>query len=345
MMAVSTPERAPAQTDAGVIEEARRHRRSRRARSSRAGFVLLAGVGTLLALLLSAGSLSRAHKHPQPSPGAVNHHEGSLRVALSPNLEPGRPGWCVAATVREAALGFGCTSLLTRAHPFLGEGWAWARGAGHATRLILTPRQVTSIRVGRETVPTRAVAGAPFDLRVAVLERPIGRRRAFFPAQTITVDGSASREGAETREAMPVRYWKQPEAAPRGVCELRTSLNDLGSSWGGVVSAMRGTSGQLVGAGFVPCLDAGYALDGHALQAAVLLDAAQPARRLPAAIPGLIEIPREPGLYNTAPDLGFAEPLTAKRQGNAWIVVAGGGRNAERARIALLSSLSAALLL
>jgi hypothetical protein len=202
---------------------------------------------------------------------------------------------------------------------------------------------VRSIRVNGRTVPTRSLAGAPFDLRVAVLERPIRRRRAFIPAQVITVAGSRSTEGAETREAMPVRYWKQPEAPPRGMCELRTSLSSLRSRWGGVASAIRGTPGQLVGAGFVPCLDAGYALDGYALQAAVLLDAAQPGQRLPAAIPGLIEIPREPGLYNTAPNLGFAEPLTAKRQGDAWIVVAGAGRNAESARITLLRSLTSTL--
>ena len=36
----------------------------------------------------------------------------------------------------------------------------------------------------------------------------------------------------------------------------------------------------------------------------------------------------------------FRGPMTAKREGNAWLVVAGGGRNAEEARIRLLRHLT-----
>ena len=339
-MAVSAPERPPARVDGGVIEEARLRRRSRRLRS--AGVVFVAAVGVLLAVIAAAGTASKAPARLKSDSAAASaHYNGSLRVSLSPNLEPGRPGWCVAAAVHEVALGFGCDTLLTRAHPFLGEGWAWARGSRYATRLVLTPPHVRSILFNGSSVPTRSVQGVPFGLRVAVLERPIRPRGTLLYPEVTTVSGRSSREGAETREAMPVRYWKQPEAPPRGVCELHASpLSGLTNKWGGVVTVIRDTPGQLLGDGFLPCVDAGYWLDGYAVHAAVLLDASQPGHKLP-AIPGLIEIPRQPGVYNTAPNLGYAEPVTAKRQGHAWIVVAGGGRNAEHTRLTLLRRLTA----
>jgi hypothetical protein len=169
-------------------------------------------------------------------------------------------------------------------------------------------------------------------------------RLTLGPARVLTVDGRSVAEGAETREAMPVRYWQQPEAPPRGLCELHASaLSGLLDKWGGVVTAIRSTPGQIVGDGFVPCLDTGYMLNGHALQAAILLDASKPAHKLPGPIPGLLGITQDPGFYNTAPSLGYVNPMTAKRQGNAWIVVAGGGRNAEEARIRLLRHLTASI--
>ncbi|MGO9247522.1 MAG: hypothetical protein ACLP7W_02880 [Solirubrobacteraceae bacterium] len=107
------------------------------------------------------------------------------------------------------------------------------------------------------------------------------------------------------------------------------------------MTAIRSTPGQILGDGFLPCLDAGYMLKGYAIQAAILLDASQPAHKLPGPIPGLLPIPQDPGFYDTAPNLGYLNPMTAKRQGNAWIVLAGGGRNAQQARVALLHHLTA----
>jgi hypothetical protein len=79
------------------------------------------------------------------------------------------------------------------------------------------------------------------------------------------------------------------------------------------------------------------------MRAAVLLDAAKPGRIAPADIPGLAPIRQAPGLFNGSGDYSFKGPMTAEREGNAWIVVAGGGRNAEEARIRLLRHLTATL--
>jgi len=348
-------ERPPSQVNDGVIHEARRRSRIRRIRTVLAVMLLLlGGVGFLLAHLASSGTSKTLPARGSSLPAVTQ--DGSLRASLSPNLEPGRPGWCVSAAVHRAALGFGCAFLLTRAHPFLGEGWAWAPRTRFATSLVLTPPKVRSILFNGHRVLTRAVPGVPFHLRVAVLERParvrpvpgaarmvtLGAGRLTpSPTRVVTVDGRSSTEGAETQDAMPVRYWQQPEAPPRGLCELHASaLSGLLEKWGGVVTAIRSTPGQIVGDGFVPCLDTGYMLNGRAIQAAILLDASKPSHRLPGPIPGLLPIPRDPGFYNTAPSLGYLNPMTAKRQGNAWIVLAGGGRNAEGARLALLHRLT-----
>ncbi len=354
-MAVSTPALTSLIED-GVIEEARHRRHRRHIRAVLVGMLLLlGGVGLLLAHLAGGGTASKTPTNTAGALPAVSH-DGSLQVSLSPNLEPGRPGWCVAAAVHGFALGFGCASLLTRAHPFLGEDWAWAPSARYATSLVLTPAKVRSILFNGHRVLTRAVPGVPFGLRVAVLERPVrvrtvarsarvatvgAGRLTLGPPRLITLDGRRVTEGAETRESMPVRYWQQPEAPPRGLCELHASaLSGLVEKWGGVVTAMRSTPGQIVGGGFVPCLDTGYILDGHAFQATILLDVSQPSHKLPGPIPGLLPIPGDQGFYNTAQSLGYVNPMTAERQGNAWIVLAGGGRNAEGVRLALLRHLT-----
>jgi hypothetical protein len=355
-IAASAPERPPLQVEDGVIHDARRRHRIRLIRTVLVGMLLLGGVGVLLAHMVSNETPSKTSRGTAGSLPAVSH-DGSLQVSLSPNLEPGRPGWCVSAAVHGEALGFGCASLLTRAHPFLGEDWAWAPGARYATSLVLTPAKVRSILFNGHRVLTRTVPGVPFGLRVAMLERPVRVRTAVArsarlaivgagrltlgPTRVITLDGRRVTEGAETREAMPVRYWQQPEAPPRGLCELHASaLGRLVEKWGGVVTAMRSTPGQIVEDGFVPCLDAGYIFDGRAFQAAILLDASRPSKKLPGPIPGLLPIPGDPGFYNTPPSLGYLNPMTAKRQGNAWIVLAGGGRYAETARLALLRHLT-----
>jgi hypothetical protein len=107
-----------------------------------------------------------------------------------------------------------------------------------------------------------------------------------------------------------------------------------------VATAIRPYSEPVIGRGFLSCIDTEYYLPGRRVRTAVLLDAARPGRTAPAAIPGMQPIPQAPGLYNTTGYYTLGEPMTAKREGSAWIVVAGGGRNAEAARIRLLRHLT-----
>jgi hypothetical protein len=115
------------------------------------------------------------------------------------------------------------------------------------------------------------------------------------------------------------------------------------AEWGQVATAIRPYPGQIIGRGFLSCVDTEYYVPGRGMRAAVLLDAAKPGHVAPAAIPGLDRLPQAPGLYNGTGDYASRGPMTAKREGNAWIVVAGGGRNAEEARIRLLRHLTVTL--
>lgn len=141
------------------------------------------------------------------------------------------------------------------------------------------------------------------------------------------------------------RDWNPPATPLAGPCPLHVSgLGGAVAKWGQVATAIRPYPARIVGRGFLSCVDTEYHLPGGAgLRASVLLDAADPGRVAPAAIPGLQPIPQVPGLYNATTGYGLAQPMTAKREGNAWIIVAGGGRNAEEARIRLLRHLTATL--
>lgn len=146
-------------------------------------------------------------------------------------------------------------------------------------------------------------------------------------------------------DGLPFRDWNRPQAPASGACQLHVSAlaGGVSAEWGQVATAIHPYPGQIVGRGFLSCIDTEYYVPGRGMRAAVLLDAAQPGARRPADLPGLAPIPQAPGLYNGTGDYSFHGPMSAKREGNAWIVVAGGGRNAEESRIRLLRHLSATI--
>ena len=108
--------------------------------------------------------------------------------------------------------------------------------------------------------------------------------------------------------------------------------------WSHLAAPIRPFPEQLVGRAFLSCVDVEYYLHGWPLDAAVLLDAAQPGS-LPAAIPGLAPVPGHRGYVNGPGD--FKGEVTATRRGSAWLVVAGGEGLAQRLR--LLSHLKATI--
>ena len=338
----------------GVIKEARRRQRARRIRTVSAAMIAIAAaIGTLLA---TSGHAARRetplHLAPEPSLALRRPPAGAISVRLSPNLEGGQAGWCVF--IVEGSGGSGtCGPLPTVGHPLLVGSSGWTHGDSDTTTIeISAPRVAYYLVNGTRRVATKALAGLPYGLRVAVIHTPLHARAdrltaiARWAPTLIPLDA----RGAPIKESLDYgaswfRDWNRPAPQLKGPCQLHVSrLEGITAEWGQVATALRPYPAPIIGHGFLSCMDTEYYLAGRGIRASVLLDAANPGRTAPSAIPGMVPIPHLPGFYNDGPGQGFeGEPMTGRRQGNAWVVAAGGGRNAEGARVRLLRHLTVSL--
>jgi hypothetical protein len=350
----AAPAGVPVGPDQGVIEEARRRQRSRRLRASLAVLLALAGAGILIAATTGGTAPTEAPLHlpPEPSP-LLARHAGStsqpIVVRLSPNLEGGQAGWCVTILDKSGEAG-PCGPLPTVGHPLLAGTSGWTHGDSDITTTEITAPRIAYFLVnGTRRVATKRLRGLPYRLRVAIIHTPLrgsADRALAARLSTIVPLDVGGKPIAESRDygAVWFRDWNRPATPLKGPCQLHVSgLGGIIAEWGQVATAIRPYPGQIIGRGFLSCIDTEYYIPGRGMRAAVLLDAANPGRIAPAAIPGLSPIPQAPGLYNSTSDYAFRGPMTAKREGNAWVVVAGGGRNAEEARIRLLRHLTVTL--
>jgi hypothetical protein len=355
------PASAPVGPDQGVIEEARRRQRLRRLRVSLAVLLTLAGAGTLIAATTGGTKPAEAPLHLPPEPSLLSaRHAGStsqpIRVSLSPNLEGGQAGWCVTILEKNGGATGTCGPLPTVNHPLLIRTSGWTHGeSDETTTEIAAPRVAYFLVNGTRRVATKTLPGLPYGLRVAIIHTPRrGSLRGsdrlaavpFKPPAIVPLD-ALGKPIAESRDygAVWFRDWNRPASPLKGPCQLHVSgLGErIAAEWGQVATAIRPYPTPIIGRGFLSCIDTEYYVPGRGMRAAVLLDAANPGASAPAAIPGLEPIPRAPGLYNSAGGLASHGPITAKREGNAWVIVAGGGRDAEEARIRLLRHLTVTL--
>jgi len=129
-----------------------------------------------------------------------------------------------------------------------------------------------------------------------------------------------------------------------GVCELaQHGLPALHVQFGHTIAWIAPVPDAL-GEVFLSCVDTEYWMDGWPLQAAVLLDGHRPGQVL-GPIPGARPIPGQPDMVNLPlgrVSLNYDTPisadspqfsLTAKRVGNAWLVVQGGSGLAQRVHV------------
>jgi hypothetical protein len=123
-----------------------------------------------------------------------------------------------------------------------------------------------------------------------------------------------------------------------GVCELaQHGLPALRAQWGSTVTSISPVKDAL-GEVFVSCIDVGYFLDGWPLLVGVLLDGHRPGQVL-GPIPGARPVPGQPGIVDLAagqfPSSVWTRKfgVTAKRVGNAWLVVQGGSGLAQRVQV------------
>jgi hypothetical protein len=112
-----------------------------------------------------------------------------------------------------------------------------------------------------------------------------------------------------------------------GVCELsQHGLPALTPEWGHTISTIS-PAADSVGELFLSCVDTEYYLHGWPLEVGVLLDARRPGRTL-GAIPGAHSF------AGSANVVGFdAGQLSARRVGDAWLVVEGGSGAAQRLQV------------
>jgi hypothetical protein len=123
-----------------------------------------------------------------------------------------------------------------------------------------------------------------------------------------------------------------------GVCELgQHGLQALHAQWGHTVPWISPVHDAL-GEEFLSCIDAAYYLHGWPLDVAVLLDGHHPGQVL-GPIPGARPVPGQPEVVSLAtgqfPSSLFTRNfgVTAKRVGNAWLIVQGGSGLAQRVQV------------
>jgi hypothetical protein len=115
-----------------------------------------------------------------------------------------------------------------------------------------------------------------------------------------------------------------PTQARAGVCGLtQHGLPGLTAEWGSTIKRLPVVKGYL-GELFTSCVSTEYYLRGWPITASVLLDAGHPGVKL-GVIPGAAAVPGHPGVVDFA-----GASLSAKRVGNAWLVVHGGSGTTQR---------------
>ncbi len=340
----------PVEPQQGVIEEARRRERGRRLRWASILLSLAAMAALAAALTLTQGA-TRAregslHLPAEPAgPAAADLHRAadSVLVRVSPNLTGAEAGWCVHLILPTLITG-GCGPLPTATTLVLSDGTSWGNGARDDTTVAVTAPQVRSVEFGdRRRVRAVPAPGLPYGMRMAVLHtrhnpdpRTLIRSVAVFG-----VGGDRLAERRVKGSGLEWRIWNPPEPPARGACHLQvTGGYDAKTEWGQVAGSLRPYPAAIDGRGFLSCIDTEYYVPGRGMRASVLLDAHAPGRIAPATIPGLAPITGVRGYLNVSDAYG-AEPLTARREGDAWLVVSGGGRGAEEARVHLLRHLRA----
>lgn len=294
------------------------------------------------------------------APLSVAGHPYSIRV--TPDLSAGSAGWAVWTAYEGPPYapglgGGGGGGYPTATVPiFQGSGvvpWNIPTGAhvrGDSVGLVLTGPQVAAVRIGDRTIRTFTSALLPGGDRAAVFflasraptpvvgwrpGQPIKFRMRLpagpgFYATTavIPVDsaghtlsspsplGSGYRRGAS--------FWQAPSAVTPGACGLtQHGLPGLTPEWGSTIQhipIVRNYVGELL----TSCVSTEYYLHGWPMTAAVLLDARHPGAA-PGPLPGANPVTGHPDILDFP-----SASLSARRVGNAWLVVQGGSGTTQR---------------
>jgi hypothetical protein len=353
-MAVTAP--APPQPDDGVIEEARRRQLRRRVYG--ASVFIVAALIAALALLVSSGSSHATSRRGRPGGARAvlrsDVQDPSFNVRLYPATIVGVAADCEAVEEDGRTGGSACGGVPTAPGPFAG-GYGFGHG-GRSISIVVTLPEVASILVnGMRKVSPVALPGLPYGLRAARIET--SKTESLPPAMEKAVrrDGvvlvAFNAQGQKLPEARKIHepearvlVWGHPMRlvrsdgpvsphAPSSPCQLAVKgLPGLIARAGQVAIDIRPFRGKLIGEAFLPCAETEYRLGKEPVRALVMLNAADPSERA-GEMPGFHPLPGAPGFFTEG------GTLTAKRSGNAWLVVGQG--TSLRQRIEVLRHLTA----
>jgi hypothetical protein len=283
-----------------------------------------------------------AHVEEWEERGKLAVGASEWEVRLTPGLEGGWVGWCMS--VRVAAAEATRCPVAPRREGIGYESWEASGSATRGVALVNAPDEAVAIdeaNVAQVAVPVGGVPGVSAAL--VEIADPFPAKSGWFDEFQPVLRNLRSSGGrgfsAPERDysaSLPASAWQAPGQPPAGVCSIiATRLKGLTPRFGHVATSLSPTP-DLAGGGFASCIDTEYSFAHSSLDAAVLLDAAQPGSALPAALPGAIPVAHHPGLVS-AP--GWNGQILARRAGEAWLAVEGGA--SLRQRIQVLSHLRA----
>ncbi len=281
-----------------------------------------------------------------------------FRITVWPVLQGGVSGVC-AMIVFEGPHGVGSGSCgapyPTTSMPYLAPGGrtAYPNGIipkGGALEYFLTGPSVAAVRIGAHLVITpRREPGLPAGDRAVVFYLPAGSPEIdppWFPTGQLGLPRGAATLSvvAVGRNGVPIsvdqgaqpfrlaaRYWERPEKPPSGACAL--SAPPSYRAYRGTTALRLEPETDVEGAALTSCLSVDYKVAGTTLTAALLVNAKSPTSAPPALF-GALPVAGQPGLVNREEDTGLHSStliaFTARRDGDAWIVVEGGRGLAQR---------------
>jgi hypothetical protein len=333
--------------DAGVIEEARK--RQRRRRAAGIAFSGLAAV-VAVALWIGGGGRGGSGVHGEsvsigrPPRLTLMHGRAFIGgrpapVSVEPSLQAGNVGVCIHVSGE----GGSCNGTPpTASDPIYGgeDGLTVEEKVGPNGELsaLFTSARVAAVRVAHlGTFPARHVAGLPPGAKAMLFYRPPGARGSVVgpgisprlllsfehgrrgPALTETLLDAAGRpipvHVAQTFE-LSNSYWQGAAAPPtRGRCAMSSSYAGARTLWGQVATTIAPDPAVTVPA-WLTCLHVWYAAGNAAFETAILLNANAPGSP-PAPLWGAIAVPGHPGIVQIPAvqrEVHFRFPKLSRKQ-------------------------------
>jgi hypothetical protein len=256
-------------------------------------------------------------------------------MRLVPAVRAGMVGWC--AVLRGSAQ----SSARCPVSPLEGPRVlyeAWEGGPSGTRGFALTAGNVGAVTVdgARVGVATQPVGGLTVSLSAAVVTIP-APYPWIWPDELDGVVGGLSESPHSGWGAPPLSpsltlataSWQSPQARPAAPCQISAGrLKGVRRRAGRVVPTISPLA-HVAGRGLLSCADSEYSFAGSVLDAAILLDAAEPGVT-PVPLPNATPVHRHPGLYS-AP--GSQGQILGRRIAGAWLLVEGGASSLQRERL------------